>query len=64
MVKKTDFHEMKTNEKTSREIKEGKEDKFMMMIRSTNKTKKPLEKFHITAIIKRTIHYHDKKQVI
>ncbi len=39
VVKKADFHEMKSNEKTSREIKEGKEDKFMMMIRSKNKTK-------------------------
>ena len=52
---------MKSNEKTSREIKEGKEDKFMMMIRSKNKTQKPLEKFHITAIIKRTITYTHKK---
>ena len=59
-VKKSEFHEMKSNEKTSREIKEGKEDKFMMMIRSKTKTKKPLKKFHITAIIKRSIHY-DKK---
>ena len=33
VVKKADFHELKSNEKTSREIKEGKEDKFMMMIR-------------------------------
>jgi hypothetical protein len=31
----------------------------MMMIRK-NKTKKPLKKFHLTAIIKRSIHY-DKK---
>ena len=61
VVKKADFHEMKSNEKTSREIKEGKEDKFMMMIKSKTKTQKPLEKFHLTAIIKRTIHYHDKK---
>ena len=52
---------MKTNEKTSREIKEGKEDKFMMMIKSKNKTKKPLEKFHLTAILDRIMHYHDKK---
>ena len=60
VVKKTEFHELKSNEKTSREIKEGKEDKFMMMI-SKNKTKKPLEKFHITAIMKRTITYTNKK---
>ncbi len=50
---------MKSNEKSSREIKEGKEDKFMMMI-SRNKTKKPLEKFHLTAIMKRTITYTHK----
>jgi 1,2-phenylacetyl-CoA epoxidase PaaB subunit len=61
VVKKADFHEMKSNEKTSREIKEGKEDKFMMMIKS--KSKKSLEKFHITAIIKRTITYTHQKQV-
>ncbi len=61
VVKKADFHELKTNEKTSQEIKEGKEDKFMMMIKSKTKTIKPLEKFHLTAIIKRTIHYTDKK---
>ena len=60
VVKKTEFHELKSNEKTSREIKEGNEDKFMMMI-SKNKTKKPLEKFHITAIMKRTITYTNKK---
>ncbi len=51
---------MKSNEKTSREIKEGKENKFMMMI-SKNKTKKPLEKFHLAAIMKRTITYTNKK---
>jgi hypothetical protein len=60
VVKKADFHELKSNEKTSREIKEGKEDKFMMMIRH-KKTKKPLEKFHLTAIINRSINYPDKK---
>jgi 1,2-phenylacetyl-CoA epoxidase PaaB subunit len=60
VVKKADFHELKSNEKTSREIKEGKEDKFMMMIRH-KKTKKPLEKFHLTAIIDRSINYPDKK---
>jgi hypothetical protein len=49
---------MKSNEKTKREINEGKEDKFMMMIRQ-NKTKKQLEKFHLTAIIDRSIHYPD-----
>ena len=32
-VKKSEFHELKTNERTTREKKEGKEDKFMMMIR-------------------------------
>ncbi len=58
-VKKSDFHELKTNERTTREKKEGKEDKFMMLM-SKNKTKKPLEKFHLTAVIKRAIIY-DKK---
>ena len=58
-VKKSDFHELKTNERTTREKKEGKEDKFMMLMKK-NKTKKSLEKFHLTAIIKRTIIY-DKK---
>jgi len=58
-VKKSDFHELKTNERTTREKKEGKEDKFMMLM-SKKKTKKPLEKFHLTAVIKRTIMY-DKK---
>ncbi len=43
VVIKADFHELKTNEKTTRETKEGKEDKFMMMIRH-KKTKKPLQK--------------------
>ena len=60
VVKKAEFHELKSNEKTSREIKEGNEDKFMMMI-SKNKTKKPLEKFHLTATLDRSIHYPDKK---
>jgi len=59
VVKKADFHELKTNEKTTRETKEGKEDKFLMMIRH-KKTKKTLEKFHLTAIIDRSIHYADK----
>jgi hypothetical protein len=43
-----------------REIKEGKEDKFTMMI-SKNKTIKPFEKFHLTAVMKRTITYTNKK---
>ncbi len=51
---------MKSNEKTSREINEGKKDKFMMIIRH-KKTKKPLEKFHLIAIINRSINYPDKK---
>jgi hypothetical protein len=58
-VKKADFHEFKTNEKSSRETKEGQEDKFMMMIRH-KKTNKTLEKFHLTAIIDRSIRYPDK----
>jgi hypothetical protein len=52
---------LKSNEENSREIKEGKEDKFMVMI-SKNKTKKPLEKFHLTAIMKRTITYTTRKK--
>ena len=59
VVKKAEFHELKTNEKTTRETKEGKEDKFLMMIRH-KKTNKTLEKFHLTAIIDRSIHYADK----
>jgi hypothetical protein len=45
------------------EKSEGKEDKFMTLI-SRNKTKNPLEKFHLTAIIDRINHYPDIKQVI
>ena len=63
VFKKAEFHELKSNVKTTREINEGKEDKFMMMIHSKNTTKKPLEKFHLTAIMKRTITYTNKKQV-
>ena len=59
--KKAEFHELKTNVKTTREINEGKEDKFMMIIHSRNKTKKLLEKFHPTAVMKRTITYTHKK---
>jgi hypothetical protein len=33
VVKKAEFHELKTNEKTKRETIEGKEDNFMTMIR-------------------------------
>ena len=62
-VSTAEFNELKSNEKTSREIKEGKEDKFMMMIRH-KKTKKPLEKFHLTAIINRSINYSDKKRAM
>ncbi len=32
-----------------------------MMIRSKNKKKKPLQTYHLTAIIKRSIHYPDNK---
>ncbi len=59
-INKAEFDEMKSNEKIKRESNEGKEDKFMMMIRH-KKTKKPLQKYYLTAIIDRTIHYHDKK---
>ena len=58
-VKKAEFHELKTNE---REKEEGKEDKFMMIM-SKNKTKTLLEKFHLTAIIERTVTYTNKKLV-
>jgi hypothetical protein len=60
VVKKAEFHELKPNEKTSREIKIGKEDKFMTLI-SRNKPEKPLQKIHLTAIMKRTITYTHKK---
>ena len=44
--------------KEQQEKKEGKEDKFMMHI-SKNRLK-TIRKFHLTAIVKRTIIY-DKK---
>jgi hypothetical protein len=44
--KKSDFHELKTNGKTIREKKEGKEDNFMMLMMSKNKRKNQLKKFH------------------
>jgi len=60
IVKKGEFHELKTKERTTREINEGKEDKLMAII-SKNKTKKPYEKFHMTAVMKQTITYTNKK---
>ena len=60
IVKKGEFHELKTKERTTREINEGKEDKLMAII-SKNKTKKPYEKFHMTAVMKLTITYTNKK---
>jgi hypothetical protein len=61
-VKKAEFHELKTNERTTREKDEGKEDKFMMIM-SKNKTKILLEKFHLTPIIERSVTYANKKLV-
>jgi hypothetical protein len=58
VVKKGEFHELKTKEKTTREINEGKEDKFMMVI-SKIKNKKTLHKYHLTAIIDRNVSYPD-----
>ena len=60
VVNKGDFHELKTHERTKREIKQGNEDKFMTMIRK-QKTKKKMDKYHLTAVIKRSIQYYDKK---
>jgi hypothetical protein len=53
VIKKSEFHELKTNEKIAREIKEGKEDKFMMLI--SKKNQKPLAKLHLTAIMKKKL---------
>ncbi len=60
VVKKGEFHELKTKEKTTREINEGKEDKFMMVI-SKIKNKKTLHKYHLTAIIERNVTYTNSK---
>ena len=60
VVKKGEFHELKTKEKTTREINEGKEDKFMMVI-SKIKNKKTLHKYHLTAIIDRNVTYTNSK---
>jgi hypothetical protein len=54
--------ELKLNERWSRQKKQGKEDKFMKMVKR-NKTEKPLEKFHLNAVIERSIIYTNKKQV-
>jgi hypothetical protein len=51
-----EFHELKANVKTSREMKEGKEDKFMMLI-SRNKTKK-VEKVHFNFYYEKNYHVH------
>ena len=42
-INKAEFHELKNHEKTTRETTAGNEDKFMMMIRSKNKTKSRLK---------------------
>ncbi len=40
IVKRADFHELKSYEKNRRETNEGKADKFMMMVHSKNIPKK------------------------
>ena len=59
VYKNKDFKAIKQEEKTKRETKEGKVDKFMMIM---NKSKnKKLFKFHLTANIERKITYTSKK---
>ena len=57
---KSNLKELKQKERLARQKEQGKEDKFMMMI-TKNKTKKPLEKYHLNAIIKRSILYTNAK---
>ena len=52
--------ELNLNERLNRQKEQGKEDKFMMMI-TKNKNKKNLEKYHLNAIIKRSILYTNTK---
>ena len=44
-INKAEFHELKNEQKIKREKKDDNENKFMMMIRSKNKAKKPLQSF-------------------
>ena len=61
---KEEFHEMKTNERITRQ---GQEETVETMLRKKHpkqpktKTKKPLEKYHLSALIDRTITYTNKK---
>ncbi len=57
---KGNLKELKLNERLNRQKEQGKEDKFMMMI-TKNKNKKNLEKYHLNAIIKRSILYTNTK---
>ena len=59
VYKNKDFKAIKQEEKTKRETKEGKVDKFMMLMSKT-KSKK-LFKYHLTANIQRKITYTSKK---
>ena len=51
---KGNLKELNLNERLNRQKEQGKEDKFMMMI-TKNKNKKNLDKYHLNAIIKRSI---------
>jgi hypothetical protein len=55
---KGDYDKIKKDEKTVRETKDEKLEKLMTI---KQKTKLPLKKFHLTAIIDRTITYIDKR---
>ena len=57
---KGNLKELNLNERLNRQKEQGKEDKFMMMI-TKNKNKKNLEKYHLNAIIKRSILYTNTK---
>ena len=57
--KNKDFKAIKQEEKAKRETKEGKVDKFMMLMSKTKNKK--LYKYHLTANIERKITYTSKK---
>ena len=61
VFKKTDFHEMKKQEKTARETKQERLSKLMTIVAKKNKQDKydklPDRTFHITAIVNRSITY-------
>ncbi len=58
VVKKAEFHELKTKQRTTRETKEGKGDRFMIIMVKKN-TKKTIHQYHLTAIIDRNMIYTD-----